>query len=46
MAISANNEEEVVEAAAQHAVKVHGHEDGLELRAMLRQGVKSGMPAA
>jgi predicted small metal-binding protein len=46
IAISADSEDEVVEAAAQHAVKVHGHEDGPDLRAMLRQGVKSGMPAA
>ena len=45
IAISADSEDEVVEAAAQHAVKVHGHEDGPELRAMLRQGVKSGTPA-
>ena len=27
IAISADSEDEVVEAAAQHAVKVHGHED-------------------
>ena len=46
VAISADGEDEVVEAAAQHAVKVHGHADGPELRAMLRQSVKSGMPAA
>jgi predicted small metal-binding protein len=45
IAISADSEDEVVEAAAQHAVKVHGHEDGPELRSMLRQGVRSGMPA-
>ena len=42
VAISADSEDEVVE----HAVKVHGHEDGPELRDMLRQGVKAGMPAA
>ncbi|MEP7129769.1 MAG: DUF1059 domain-containing protein [Sphingomicrobium sp.] len=46
VAISADSEDEVVEAAAQHAIKVHGHEDGPELRDMLRQGVKAGMPAA
>jgi Protein of unknown function (DUF1059) len=34
-----------VEAAAQHAVKVHGHEDGPELRQQLRQMVKEGAPA-
>jgi len=45
VAISADSEDEVVNAAAQHAVQVHGHEDSPELRAQLRQGVKSGMPA-
>lgn len=46
VAISADNEDEVVEAAAQHAVQVHGHQDGPELRAMLRDGVRTGAPAA
>jgi hypothetical protein len=32
-------EDEVVEAAAQHAVAVHGHTDGSELRAMIRGGL-------
>jgi len=46
IAISADTENEVVEAAAQHAVKVHGHQDGPELRDQLRQGVRSGTPPA
>jgi len=46
VAISADSEDELIEAAAQHAVQVHGHQDGEELRGMLRQGVKSGEPAA
>ena len=46
VAISADSEDELVEAAAQHAVKVHGHQDGPELRAMLRDGVRTGEPAA
>lgn len=46
VAISADSSEELVEAAAQHAVKVHGHEDGPELRAQLGQLVKEGAPAA
>ena len=46
VAISADNEDEVVEAAAQHALQVHGHQDGPELRAMLRDGVRTGAPAA
>jgi len=45
VAISADNESEVVEAAAQHAVKVHGHQDTPELRQQLRQMVKKGAPA-
>jgi predicted small metal-binding protein len=46
VAISADSADELVEVAAQHAVQVHGHQDGPELRAMLRDGVKSGAPAA
>jgi predicted small metal-binding protein len=46
VAISADSDDELVEAAAQHAVQVHGHQDGPELRAMLRGGVKTGAPAA
>jgi len=46
IAISADSEDEVVEAAAQHAVQVHGHQDSPELRAQLRQGIKSGETAA
>jgi len=45
VAISADSADELVEVAAQHAVQVHGHQDGPELRAMLRDGVKSGAPA-
>jgi hypothetical protein len=35
VAISADNEKELVEAAVQHAVAVHGHQDTPELRAQL-----------
>jgi predicted small metal-binding protein len=45
VAISADTEDEVVEAAAQHAMQVHGHQDGPELRAMLRDSVRTGAPA-
>jgi len=45
VAISADSEDELVEAAAHHAVQVHGHQDGPELRAMLRDGVKTAAPA-
>lgn len=46
VALSADSEEELVEAAAQHAVAVHGHEDTPELRSQLRQTVKEGSPPA
>jgi predicted small metal-binding protein len=46
VAISADSEGELIEAAAQHAVQVHGHQDGPELRAQLRQGVKESAPTA
>ena len=36
----AGEEDEVILAAAQHAVAVHGHEDNDELRTMLRSGLK------
>lgn len=45
IAISADSEDEVVDAAVQHAVKIHGHQDGPELRQQLRQMVKEGAPA-
>ena len=45
VAISADTEDEVVDAAAQHATKVHGHQDGPDLRQQLRAMVKEGAPA-
>jgi hypothetical protein len=33
-------EEEVLAAAAQHAVSSHGHQDGPELREQLRSGLR------
>jgi predicted small metal-binding protein len=38
-------EDEVVVAATQHAVTVHGHEDTDEVRAWLRQNLKDEVPA-
>jgi predicted small metal-binding protein len=46
IAISADSEDELVEAAVQHAVAVHHHDDTPELRAMLKQGIHEGQPAA
>ncbi len=44
LAIS-GQEAEVVEAAAQHAVAAHGHQDGAELRGWLRDHLKEEAPA-
>ena len=45
VAISADSEDELLEAAVQHAVAVHGHEDNAELRDMIRTGMHEGAPA-
>jgi len=45
IAISADSDDELVEAAAQHAIAVHEHADSPELRTMLRTIVKEGAPA-
>lgn len=39
-------ENEVVIAATQHAVSVHGHEDTDEVRNWLRQNLKDEVPAS
>jgi len=41
----AGTEEEVLDAAAAHAVARHGHEDTPELRDMLRAGLETAEPA-
>jgi predicted small metal-binding protein len=46
VAISADGEDELVEAAVHHAIQVHGHTDTPEFRQQLRQAIKSGAPAA
>lgn len=46
LAISADSEDELLEAAVQHAVAVHKHEDSTELRQTLRKMFKSGAPSA
>ncbi|MEU6949906.1 MULTISPECIES: DUF1059 domain-containing protein [unclassified Streptomyces] len=33
-------EEEVVRAASEHAISVHGHDDSPELRAMVRESLE------
>ncbi len=44
VAISADSDKELLEAAVQHAVAIHGHEDSPELRKQLTQMFKAGSP--
>ena len=44
--ISADSKSELVDAAAQHAVQVHGHQDSPELRAQLKGAVRESEPVA
>jgi predicted small metal-binding protein len=46
LAISADSEQELLEAAVQHAVAVHGHQDTPELRSQLRTLLKDETVAA
>ena len=46
VAIAADTEAELLDAAAQHAVAVHGHKDSAELRIQLRKLFKDGAPSA
>lgn len=44
VAIVADTPEELMEAAVQHAVSVHHHEDSPELRSEIRKAFKEGNP--
>ncbi len=44
IAISADTDQELLEAAVQHAVAVHKHEDTPELRQQIQQLFKEGTP--
>ncbi len=44
VAIAADNDEELLEAAVQHAVAVHGHEDTPQFRQQIRQAFRTGSP--
>src|SRR5690606_8951364 len=44
VAISADTEQELMDAAVQHAVAVHGHSDTPEFREQLKQAFKEGSP--
>ena len=46
IAISADNDNELVEAAAQHAVAVHKHEDSAKLRSMIKSAIREGQRRA
>jgi predicted small metal-binding protein len=40
LAMAADSEDELVEAAVQHAVAVHEHQDTPELRELIREGMQ------
>ena len=44
VAISAEKDDELVEAAVQHAIAVHEEHDSPELRRMIRGAMKNGSP--
>jgi predicted small metal-binding protein len=44
IAISADSDTELLEAAVQHAVAVHTHQDTPDLRKMIRSAMKDGTP--
>jgi predicted small metal-binding protein len=44
LAISADTETELLEAAVQHAITVHKHQDTPELRAHIKHAMKDGTP--
>lgn len=46
VSLSADSEEELLEAAVQHAVSIHGHADTPELRETLRTMFKEEMRKA
>jgi len=46
ISIAADTKKELVEAAVQHAVAVHGHKDNKQLRDMLGKAIKKEGKAA
>jgi predicted small metal-binding protein len=44
VALSADSDQELMEAAVQHAVSIHNHQDSPELRKQLQQLFKEGTP--
>jgi predicted small metal-binding protein len=46
VALSADSEEELLQAVVQHGITVHGYQDTKEFREMVRNGMKEGSPPA
>ena len=46
VSIAADNRQELIEAAVQHAIAVHGHADGPHLREMIGQSIRQEGAAA
>jgi predicted small metal-binding protein len=46
VSIAADSENELLDAAVQHAVAVHGHEDSAEFRSQLRELIREGAQPA
>lgn len=46
ISIAAESEKELLEAAAQHTMAVHGHKDTLDLRTTLQTMIKGGAAPA
>ena len=44
IALSADNEDELLKVVVDHGVRFHGYEDTPELRDMLRNAIKDGTP--
>jgi predicted small metal-binding protein len=44
VAISADTDKELIDAAVQHAVAVHGHKDTPEFRKEIRGAMREGTP--
>jgi predicted small metal-binding protein len=44
IAISADTEKELIEAAVQHAVAIHKHDDTPEFREQIKQAIREGTP--
>jgi predicted small metal-binding protein len=46
VALSADTEEELLEAVVQHGTKIHGYEDTPDFREKIRKEFKEGAPPA